>query len=237
MNHEVAAFTAVVRQHLARYLDQSGATLYSAPHTLRPGPVYLLGTNPGGSTDDKDTLAASLAALPAKTENSYKCEVWDSRPGKPGQAPLQRRVDALLSKGLGLRTEDVCAANLVFQRTSRIAGLDFWTAAQDCWPVHEHVLGVVRPRLVVAFGNSATSAFAFLAKKLRPAAAPLDRIHAGHGSWECRGFRTTWHGRELYVAGLPHLSYYSPMDASGQIKPHVAQWLQAALGSDLAKAA
>jgi len=33
------------------------------------------------------------------------------------------------------------------------------------------------------------------------------------------------------------MSYYSPMDKSGQIKPQLAQWLRAALGNDLAEAA
>lgn len=233
MNPEIDRFTAVVQAALNEggYLQKSGATLYSAPTTLRPGPVYLLGTNPGGSDDEKKTIAASLDALPSQTENSYLHEIWDTRPDREvnrGQAPLQLRVKALLEDGLGLKTEDVCAANLVFQRTARIAGLNFWTAADACWPIHEHVLSVVRPRLVIAFGNSDTSAYAYLAHKL-PRIGEVKEVHAGHGSWKCRGFRSMWQGQDIYVAGIPHMSYYSPKDATGAIKPQVRAWLRAAL--------
>ena len=166
-------------------------------------------------------------------------------PGRPGPgALLQRRVKALIEEGLGMDTRDVCAANLVFQRTARIAGLNFWTAADACWPVHAHVLSVVRPRLVLAFGNSSTSAYAYLEKKLRRGAA-LDCFAAGHGNWECRGFRTVWHeegqgegqsqAHEMYVAGIPHLSYYSPTSSTGAIKPALRQWLREALEGSAAQ--
>ncbi len=70
--------------------------------------------------------------------------------------------------------------------------------------IHEHVLEVVRPQLVIAFGNSDTSANAYLAKKL-PRTGEVHEFDAGHGSWQCRGFGTVWQGRSMYVAGIPHL--------------------------------
>lgn len=227
MTQAIEQFIALAKQHLSEYLDKSGASLYSAAHTLRPGAVYLLGTNPGGSNDGKDTLRASLEALPRKTNNSYLDESWDTHPGRVGQAPLQRRVDAIL-KELGLNTRDVCAGNLVFQRTAHIPGLDFWKAAESCWPVQEAILRVVQPNLVLAFGNSDTSAFAFLRKKL-PVVESIPPIPAHHGVWECRAFRTEHEGRSLCIVGLPHLSYYSPFESTGKIRPHLAGWLSAAL--------
>lgn len=230
MTPAVAAFTDVVRRALDGpngYLDRSGATLYSEAHTLRPGIVYLLGTNPGGSDDGKNTIQCSLSGLPHQ-KNAYLDEEWDTGLGK-GKALLQQRVQALLEKGLGLQTRDVCAANLVFQRTSRIAGLNFWKAADSCWPIHEHILEVVRPKLLIAFGSSATSAYSYLAAKLQRLGEPVE-IDAQHGSWKCRGFRTLWQGREMYVAGIPHMSYYSPLDSAGAIKGPVRKWLREATG-------
>lgn len=46
--------------------------------------------------------------------------------------------------------------------------------------IHEHVLEVVRPQLVIAFGNSDTSANAYLAKKL-PRTGEVHEFDAGHG--------------------------------------------------------
>jgi hypothetical protein len=49
---------------------RSGRVLYSAAETLRPGPLYLLGLNPGGNPAvETETVAESLASLPARREN------------------------------------------------------------------------------------------------------------------------------------------------------------------------
>ena len=87
-------------------LDRSGYVLYSDAASLRKGPVYLLGHNPGGSPEDQsaNTIRASLDALPTKTINNYLDEAWQMASGRSfsrGQAPLQRRVVWLLQE-LGL---------------------------------------------------------------------------------------------------------------------------------------
>lgn len=229
---ELTRFIAVVRATLGGpdgYLHKSGATLYSEPRTLRRGQVYLLGTNPGGGDEGKNTIEDALIALPMQG-NAYLDEIWDTGRAA-GEAVLQRRVKNLLEDGLGLQTRDVCATNLVFQRTKRVAGLSFREAADACWPIHEHLLDVVQPRLVVAFGNSTQSAYAYLAKKL-PKLTEIPAIKAQHGDWECRGFHTTWQGRPMRVVGLPHMSYYSPTDASGAVKAGLREFLRLALAGE-----
>lgn len=229
---ELTRFIAVVRATLGGpdgYLHRSGATLYSDPRTLRAGQVYLLGTNPGGGGEGKNNVEDSLIALPMQG-NAYLDEIWDTG-RKPGEAVLQQRVKILLEDGLGLQTRDVCATNLVFQRTQRVAGLSFWKAADACWPIHEHLLDVVQPRLVVAFGNSTKSAYAYLANKL-PRLTEMPTIKAQHGEWECRGFHTTWKGRPMRVVGLPHMSYYSPIDAKGAVKAGLREFLCLALDAE-----
>jgi hypothetical protein len=43
---------------------------------------------------------------------------------------------------------------------------------------------------------------------------------AGHGNWSVKGFSCKINNRPVYVAGLPHLSRYSPVG-----KNHVLEWL------------
>lgn len=140
------------RSQLASVLERSGEVLYSGASTLQPGEVYLLGLNPGGSPDDprlaKLTIGASIAELPTKTHNSYLDTTW------VGRAFLKRRVKWLLP-ALGLNARDVAASNVSFVRspdkkTAQIAHL-----GDLCWPVHERILDIVRPRLVLTYGDDA----------------------------------------------------------------------------------
>ena len=202
-------------------LDLSGGTLYSGVHTLQLGDIYLLGTNPGGGSDGKKTIAQGLAALQEWSKNEYFDVEWD-----PKSKALQRNVQALLS-ALVPAPKAVCASNLVFMRSRRVQGeeglSDFWGNANVCWPVHEFALNVVRPKLVIAFGNGQLSAYSFLARTL-----PVLRKHndflAGHGNYYCSGFETVFAGQPMFVAGLPHLSWYAA-------KTHVLEWLKARLDS------
>ena len=97
----------------------SGALLYGERFTLKRGPLYLLGTNPGGREGPslKDQLRQDV--------NAYLDEQWSWRGHlcEQGKHPLQRRVIALLGS-LGLQPRDVCAANLIFKRTQKTTGLE-----------------------------------------------------------------------------------------------------------------
>lgn len=81
----VDQFVNSARTHLKGkdVLNLSGEVLYSAASTLRPGPVYLLGHNPGGDDQNVDlpNLGASLDDLPNKTWNSYVDTQWAGRGG------------------------------------------------------------------------------------------------------------------------------------------------------------
>src|SRR4051794_20337564 len=143
----------------------SGEVLYSTGATLRPGLVYLLGHNPGGDCNNPllPTIGRSLDALPAKTLNSYLDTSWSGRRAI-AESPLQQRVVWLLSR-LGLDPRDVAASNLVFPRSRDAATSQFDRFADMCWPVHEWILGVVRPQMLIAYGNSEPSPYTYLARK------------------------------------------------------------------------
>jgi hypothetical protein len=100
--------------------DKSGALLYSSIKTLSPGPLYLLGYNPGGDPEEETkTVRDHLRWVKSNPNwNEYICGEWTpgGNPLGPGEAPMQKRVRALV-EGVGLRTGDVCASNLIFIRS------------------------------------------------------------------------------------------------------------------------
>jgi hypothetical protein len=210
-------------------LQRTGGTLYSGHGTLRPGDVYLLGTNPGGVGEGKNTLDALLDTLPSSGENEFFQGQWDERSKR-----LQQTIKAVL-RLVSPNPMEVCASNLIFVRSSAQNELpeNFWKLAEVCWPVHEFILSVVQPRVVITFGNGeAESPYAFLRHKLRPV-AELQPVLVGHGKAACKAFTARSQGRELRVLGIPHPSRHSLRVDSGDepesLKPTLRNWLRAQL--------
>lgn len=203
-------------------LSKSGGIIYSAADSLKNGDVYILGLNPGGT--EGQTIAEHLSELPNKTTNSYLDESWGNRKDADGEAPLQRRIKGVV-EAVGINLRDVCASNLIFMRSQTAKGVSF-ADADKCWPVHELILGIVQPKIIIVFGNSSFSPYAYLLNKFK-SDDEQDIFDSGHGSWKCRGFTGMISGRKTYVAGFPHLSRYSPYDQSGSIKENIVAWLSA----------
>jgi len=199
---------------LEEILDDSGQYLYSGASTLRPGAVYLLGHNPGGSPAGREdeSIRRSLNELPDKKTNNYIDDSWVNRPA--GQSPLQVRVCWLL-ENIGFDPREVCASNLIFSRSVDAANINFEKFANICWPVHEKILNVVSPSLIIAFGNSGNSPYSYLKNKLGNNG---ETTHAsGHGNWKCKTFLSD---SGTVVVGLPHLSRYAV-----DHHPHVPEWI------------
>jgi hypothetical protein len=213
--HRLANFARV---QLEPILDLSGKILYSSVDTLKPGRVYLLGHNPGGSplTKASQTIRLCLDALPQKVTNDYFDESWKNRP--VGTSFLQLRVKWLLQQ-LGLNPREVAASNLIFPRSVAVAESQFAKLSEICWPVHERILDIVTPALVIVFGNSGQSPYAFMRRRFNPSSETA--VPSGHGTWTCRTFRVTGRFR---VVGLPHLSRYNV-----RAHAHIATWLNSFL--------
>lgn len=207
---------AVARKHLFSLLDEPGGLLYSSHETLRPGPVYLLGYNPGGVGGP--ALKHSINSLLQRTENAYLEEAWENANGsfEPGTAPLQKNIQWVLAQ-MGQDTADVCASNLIFLQSREASGVPACLANQ-CWPVHDAILSIVKPSVIVTNGNGPVSAYSHLKATL--GAHHEDIQSAQHGHFALKRFHTRHQGRPVVIAGLPHLSRYHP-----QRKPEVAQWL------------
>lgn len=200
-------------------VNRRGKILYSATSTLSPGSMYLLGLNPGGIAGQP--IASQLSAA-LGTGNAYLDEIWD-RNGKPyeqGKAPLQKRIQGLIGS-LGHELRGVCASNLVFMQSRDAGGINFQQDADTCWPVHEWILSIVRPQLIIAFGNSRASPYAYLRSKFP---GVEETISFGHGTTRVKAFLTSDSGRPVNVVGLPHLSRFSPDG-----KEHVLNFLRSRL--------
>jgi len=209
----------IARQSLGKLLNESGGILYSSHNTLQRGDIYLLGYNPGGVGGHP--IIDSVDGLLTNEENAYVDVPWENGIGswEKGKAPLQERVKWLL-KELGHGIEDVCASNLVFVQSKAATDVDF-SFADKCWPVHEAILKLVKPKLLLVFGNSSPSPYSYLHHKF---GGEQEYIPAGHGNWSAKGFRANINGSALFVAGLPHLSRYSPIG-----KTQVIDWLKSKL--------
>src|SRR4051812_8610833 len=213
---DLSSFIAMARQQLAPILKCSGKVLYSAADTLSPGRVYILGLNPGGDPEKEvDTIGEALDALPTRRENSYCDELWPGHRAR-GQAPLQRRVKWLADQ-IGIDLLSVCASNLVFARSKDARRSGYPGSADKCWPVHLAILEMVQPKLIITFGNSGDSPYAYLRGQFK--SGPETTFSSGHGSWVCRMFESE--GRR--VVGLPHLSRYSPRT---EVAARLRHWLE-----------
>ncbi len=213
------AFLRNARQTLRPILGCSGKVLYSSADTLKPGDIYILGLNPGGRPEEhRASIEEMLSRLSRKIRNDYVDEGWGNR--KPGDHPLQRRLSWLMSK-LGYDLKEVAASNLIFLRTKNAAGLKmFYKYADMCWPVHESILEIIRPKVLIVFGSSGVSPYSYLRLKFGVAARE-DKHWSGHGDWFCRAFEANFERFTSKVVGLPHLSRYNVIG-----KNQVVDWIR-----------
>ena len=206
----------IAKRSLANLLDEPGGILYSSHETLKPNDVYLLGFNPGGINGEP--LSKSINMLLKNTSNAYLDESWENGIGswEKGEAPLQKRICWLLET-LGFNPRNVCASNLIFLQSRKANDISF-SLAKQCWPVHEAILEIINPKLIITFGNSNVSPYNFLRSMYN---GIEETISSGHGNWKVKGFSTTINNKEVYIAGLPHLSRYDPIG-----KEKVIAWLR-----------
>ena len=213
----------IARRELSNLSGKSGGILYTSHENLRPGPIYLLGFNPGG--EGGPSLGSNIEEMLDYTENSYTDEAYTNRAvaSGSGEAVLQKRVRRLLAS-IGWESGEVCASNLIFVQSRDATGIERRLVDQ-CWPVHEAILDLVRPKLIIAFGNGEKdSTYAYLRNLLEGQEEHPSPRQAGHGNWSLKGWKTHWRGQPMYVAGIPHMSRYEPAKA-----PSIPAWLKSKL--------
>lgn len=226
---EVDAKALVLKCLGAERAAAPGAVLYSGLDTVRPGPVYVMGLNPGG--DPKVTTRSIADCWPRRGRFSeyvhscwvcegpdVKCDHVDASGTVKAQHLVkhQRNVLAVMA-ALGRTPVDVLATNAVFARSKRVASLRDDTGAdleswwKACWPMHQALLGIVRPRVIVSLGRGYVgSAFALLRRVAGGAAVQAVGELGRNGG---RAFDAVvplldGTGHRVRVFGVPHPSWY-----------------------------
>jgi hypothetical protein len=131
---------------------------YSGRDAFRSrGAVYVLGFNPGGDpkTHDSETVRKHTQFVLSKAPDKWSAycdERWKQK--QFGAAPLQQRVKHLLSQ-LRLDARETPSSNLIFTRSRRAALLNEKDKSieEACWPFHQTVLDMLRPRAIICLGN------------------------------------------------------------------------------------
>ena len=179
-----------------------------------------MGLNPGGKGHTK--IRDHIDNMLTKKTHAYLDDEWPK--GNPkGQSPLQKRASWLLEE-LGYNIRNVFATNLMFM-TSKNAVESNFELAGICWVFHQYVLEIVKPKMILSFGNSKTSPSPYrLMRALFNGEKTESEIESGHRPWKCRAFSTELNGRKTHVVGLPHLSRYKPNG-----KTEVVKWLNSML--------
>ena len=196
-------------------IDEPGKLLYSSAKTLRPYPIYFLGTKPGGTLPT--TIRQSLDDLETD-KNEYLDYSWEKRP--PGEAKLQKQVRRYLG-GLGFDVRDVPASNIVFTRaksTGEHPDLD--GHAKLSWLIHLRILEIVKPDNILVFGSGQDmSPFSYLKEFLCP--KDIEARDAGQKPFTCYRFKTAINNKETGVIAVPHLTRYSPYK-----HPEIMEWVK-----------
>lgn len=213
------------------FYTKPGAVLLAAISCIRPANAYVMGLNPGG--DPQEIPGPLINALaPAEGTGGYTHECWQPKcPGgsdcthmaadgstKPEALVKHQRSMASLASALGEMPETLCSANAVFGRSSSKVKLKAQTGYtlsewwQACWPVHQQLLAIVRPRMIVTLGyGAATSAFGLLHKEAGFPPWRKFSDEGARGGWifdadlplRSEKLRTS-------VISVPHPSYFAP---------------------------
>lgn len=207
-NVHLSKIQELLKCHLGDSVTQQGRVLFSSTATLKPGPVYFLGLNPGGKPD---RINDELGFWPLQEDCQRIAEkpsgwsaYFDERWGGRGMF-LQEQVQWLFKK-LEYDLRQTPASNLIFKRSEDEDDLsEFVSLADQCWPVHEYLLDLIQPSLILAHGCG--SVYRYLQSKA-PDAASGEEFSAGHGTWKCRHFCWNRNGRPILVFAVPHLSRY-----------------------------
>lgn len=207
----------------------SGSVLYTPLSAVKPGPIYLMGMNPGG---DPSAIPCAIidSVAPLEGISGYTHECWrkNCKEAQPcshladGKVRPEYRVKhqtfiERVAEAIDIPLLEIPACNAVFARSESVSRFveqtgyrfsDWWRA---CWPVHQHLLSIVRPRVIITLGcGEATSPFGLLRTEAG-AVSPRQVGEVGkRGGRIFDGKLPIGIGVELPVSvvGIPHPSWY-----------------------------
>ncbi len=219
------------REQLGAEAKRSGGIFYSKPELLKSGDVYLMGYNPGG--DSGPPISDELDNHFGKDVSGYE-QTWQHRSGTNDDGTIKHRdIERLTRYQRGLRDftalmgyqpDQVFMTNLIFFQSHAEKGVNYKRDSDICWPIHEKMLNIVKPKIIVAVGNAnAGSAYTKLLQQKRHVIEPSSKVvkEANHGKFRLKGFLFSEGGQDVAVLGLPHFSYYNVKPNEELLKQYI----------------
>lgn len=200
---DINEFQDFSRLTLKTYLERNGIILNSSIETLTKGRYYIIGQNPGGSELSGNTIENSIADMATYKENAYIDEAWSNY--DKGQHPVQKGLQAI-SILLGYSLRQICASNLIFYRTKDETDIKF-SDAKICWQVHNKILEIVQPEIIISFGVGPKSPFNFISDFFK--AKPIDSFDTNHKNYFVKISEIDFDNNKFLLIGIPHLSRYT----------------------------
>lgn len=191
-----AAHLRIEREYQRRGDTMGWRLLYSPWRTVETATVAFIGLNPGSSRND-----AEHSVLSCEAGSAYEIESWGGYP--PGEAPLQRQVQAVFRRAR-VECKDVLAGNLIPFRSASVQRLsDAQGASSFGTALWRDLLAQSRVRLVIAMGRDAQKALlaAYCLAEIvetRPSGWGQQRVHRARSA-------------DVTIIGVPHLSRFRIM--------------------------
>lgn len=198
---------------IERFLERVDARLYPRPGGVfysgraafaQASDLYILGLNPGGSSDPQTITTVEKHITDARDSvddywSAYVDESWEDR--AVGTSGMQPQVRHMLG-ALGLDPHLVPASNVIFVRSNieAVLSAEKQNLLQLCWPVHEMVIQQLGIKVVLCFGRTAGR----WVRKMMQADKPVGHFVEKNR----RGWRSEAHAnaRGQYVLTLAHPS-------------------------------
>lgn len=218
----IERFAKLIPQAL---LQESGKVFYTGRDAFsRQAALYIVGAQPGGAPENYTTeiVGAHTEAVIKQWPSdwsAFRDEVWEgAAPGTYGMAP---RVLHLFRQ-LNLEPHTVPASNLIFVRSRNEEDLRHRQAAlaELCWPFHQAVIDMLKPRVVLCLGGTAGR---YMRERLGAGRLVGEFIENNNRRWRSQAFDTA-SGTKVVVATHPSRADWcaAPSDPSGLVRAVLA---------------
>lgn len=206
----VEKFIEKIPNHLK---NKSGSIFYSGFNAFTgEKDLYILGLNPGGCPDEHadNTVEANIRHFlenEAKDWSAYRDESWEGAPA--GTWRMQPRVLHLTEK-LRLNPGEVPSSNVIFVRSKREINIsnEINQLLQDCWPFHQKVIEVLKPKAILCFGKTAGN---LIRQKLNANEMIDEFIEQNNRKWKTQAFSNN-DGIKIIVATHPSIADWTNQD-------------------------
>jgi len=185
---------------LGQDIHKSGESFYSSINTLKKGKYLIVGLNPGG---DPKKILSSIKDSFQKIQNPEYNAYYENWLANGKKHRLQENLKTLFAY-LEYPLRDVCATNIIYERTRRESDLTI-SKMEAYKQILSKTINLIEPEVIITFGRKP---YNFLLELFPSYPHKTISIESGHSNWtiELTLFALP---QQMKVIGLPHLSVYT----------------------------